>query len=63
MVPWVALRVRVYVLGGAAGKRYVGITRDLSRRLREHQCGATKQVRTAPALGDIHNSAIEHGGE
>ena len=34
--------VTVYVLEGANGKRYVGITKDLSRRLREHRAHGTK---------------------
>ena len=34
--------VILYVLKGKRGKRYVGITNDLSRRLREHHIKATK---------------------
>ena len=34
--------VTVYVLKGRTGKRYVGITGDLERRLRDHRTGATK---------------------
>jgi len=32
----------LYVLKGKRGKRYVGITNNLSRRLREHRMKATK---------------------
>ena len=35
--------ISVYVLEGkASGKRYVGITNDLPRRLHEHQCNESK---------------------
>ena len=35
--------ITVYVLQGASnGKRYVGITKDLERRLAEHRGGGTK---------------------
>ena len=34
--------VTVYVLKATSGKRYVGITRTLERRLKEHRSGATK---------------------
>ena len=34
--------VIVYVLKGRTGKRYVGITNDLERRLRDHGTGTTK---------------------
>jgi predicted GIY-YIG superfamily endonuclease len=34
--------ITVYVLKNKAGKRYVGITNDLSRRLREHRSKRTK---------------------
>jgi putative endonuclease len=32
----------LYVLKGKTGKRYIGITNDLSRRLREHRTKVTK---------------------
>ena len=34
--------VTLYVLKGISGKRYVGITNDLSRRLKEHRSGKSK---------------------
>jgi putative endonuclease len=34
--------VTVYVLKGISGKRYVGITNDLTRRLREHHSNRSK---------------------
>jgi putative endonuclease len=34
--------ITVYVLKGQNGKRYVGITNDLERRLHEHRTGRTK---------------------
>ncbi|MFB3883164.1 MAG: GIY-YIG nuclease family protein [Armatimonadota bacterium] len=37
------MAVTLYVIkGSASGKRYVGITTDLSRRLREHSRGESK---------------------
>ena len=34
--------ITLYVLKGKMGKRYVGITKNISRRLREHREKATK---------------------
>ena len=34
--------ITLYVLKGEAGKRYIGITNDLFRRLREHRYKKTK---------------------
>ncbi len=34
--------VNVYVLQGLQGKRYVGITNNLERRLKEHRSGNTR---------------------
>ena len=34
--------VIVYVLKGENGKRYVGITNDLARRIEEHRAGRSK---------------------
>ncbi|MBW1868979.1 MAG: GIY-YIG nuclease family protein [Deltaproteobacteria bacterium] len=34
--------VTLYVLKGASSKRYTGITKDLSRRLREHRSKKSK---------------------
>ena len=34
--------VTLYVLKGKTGKRYVGITNNLSRRIREHRKKSTK---------------------
>ena len=42
--------VTVYVLKGKTGKRYVGITNNLSRRLKEHQSYKTKG---SELLGDF----------
>ena len=36
------MMIKVYVLKSKAGKRYVGFTNDLSRRLREHGLKKTK---------------------
>ena len=38
--------VYVYVLRGVGGYRYVGITKNLSRRLREHNRGKNQSTRT-----------------
>jgi putative endonuclease len=42
--------VTLYVLKGKAGKRYVGITNNLSRRLQEHHLKLTKG---SQVLGDF----------
>jgi putative endonuclease len=34
--------IHVYVLQGVQGKRYIGITNNLERRLSEHRSGNTK---------------------
>jgi len=43
--------ITVYVLKGTSGKRYVGITNDLNRRLAEHASGRTK---AGQVLGKFH---------
>ena len=35
-------KITLYVLKGANGKRYVGITNDLTRRLNEHRLNRSK---------------------
>ena len=54
--------VTVYVLQGSSGKRYVGITKDLARRLREHRARATK---AGQLLGDFRllltEQCADHG--
>jgi putative endonuclease len=42
--------ITLYVLKGENGKRYVGITNDLSRRLKEHRGGRSKG---SQVLGDF----------
>jgi len=42
--------ITVYVLKGERGKRYVGITNDLSRRLREHK---SKKSKAGQLLGNF----------
>jgi putative endonuclease len=42
--------VTLYVLKGKNGKRYVGITNDLERRLREH---TSKRSKGGQLLGDF----------
>jgi len=42
--------VTVYVLQGSTGRRYVGMTNDLQRRLKEHRSGCTRSGRL---LGDF----------
>ena len=37
-----AMMITVYVLKGETGKRYVGITNDLPRRLKEHRAKNSK---------------------
>lgn len=46
--------VTVYVLEGANGKRYVGITNDLPRRLVEHRSGGTKAGQLLSDFRVIH---------
>ncbi len=43
--------VTLYVLKGQGGKRYVGITNNLPRRLREHRSGNTGG---GQIIGDFH---------
>ncbi|MBW1919224.1 MAG: GIY-YIG nuclease family protein [Deltaproteobacteria bacterium] len=42
--------ITVYVLRGTAGKRYIGITNNLYRRLREHRL---KKSKAGHLLGDF----------
>ncbi len=41
--------IKLYVLKGSSGKRYVGITNDLERRLSEHR---SKRSKGGQILGD-----------
>jgi putative endonuclease len=47
----------LYVLQGDAGKRYVGITNNLNRRLQEHRSGKTKG---GQVIGEFELLYIEH---
>jgi putative endonuclease len=42
--------ITVYVLKGKSGKRYVGITNNLPRRLSEHRA---KKLKGSQAIGDF----------
>ena len=42
--------ITVYVLKGETGKRYVGITKDLKRRLKEHKA---KNSKGSQIIGDF----------
>jgi putative endonuclease len=46
--------VTVYVLEGETGRRYVGITNDLARRLKEHGSGQTHSGRLIGPFRVIH---------
>ena len=48
--------ITVYVLKGHTGKRYVGITNNLSRRIKEHQ---NKNSKGGQILGDFYLLHIE----
>lgn len=50
--------VTVYVLRGSAGKRYVGITHNLNRRLAEHRSGATKAGHLLGEFEVIHQESF-----
>ena len=46
--------VTLYVLKGETGRRYVGITNNLSRRLREHRSRSSKGGQTLGAFFITH---------
>jgi predicted GIY-YIG superfamily endonuclease len=47
--------VTLYVIkGSSTGKRYVGITGDLKRRLREHAAGMSKAGQLLGAFSLLH---------
>ncbi len=46
--------VTVYVLKGENGKRYVGITNDLARRIEEHRSGRSKGSQIIGAFILLH---------
>jgi putative endonuclease len=46
--------VTLYVLKGETGRRYVGITNNLSRRLREHRARSSKGGQTLGTFVIIH---------
>jgi len=50
--------VTLYVLKGKAGKRYVGITNDLSRRLSEHRSRHSKAGQIIGKFTVIHTESF-----
>ena len=50
--------VTLYVLKGETGKRYVGITNDLSRRLGEHRSGHSKAGQIIGKFNVIHTESF-----
>jgi putative endonuclease len=50
--------VTVYVLKGESGKRYVGITNDLSRRLNEHRSRHSKAGQILGNFTVIHTETF-----
>ncbi|MFH1984981.1 MAG: GIY-YIG nuclease family protein, partial [Pseudomonadota bacterium] len=51
--------VTVYVLRGETGKRYVGITNDLNRRLSEHLKGHSKGSQVIGKFHLLHTETFE----
>jgi putative endonuclease len=51
--------ITVYVLKGETGKRYVGITRDLSRRLKEHRSKHSKGSQVIGRFSLIHTEIFD----
>jgi len=51
--------VAVYVLKGETGKRYVGITKDLSRRLAEHRSRHSKGSQIIGRFSLIHTETFD----
>ena len=49
--------ITVYVLKGETGKRYVGITQDLPRRLREHRARKSKGSHTLGHFFVLHSES------
>ena len=50
--------ITLYVLKGKTGKRYVGITNDLSRRLSEHCCHHSKASQLIGKFTVIHTESF-----
>jgi putative endonuclease len=50
--------ITLYVLKGKAGKRYVGITNDLPRRLSEHRSGHSKAIQIIGTFTVIHTESF-----
>jgi putative endonuclease len=50
--------ITLYVLKGEAGNRYVGITNDLPRRLREHRSGYSKAGQIIGKFTVIHTESF-----
>ncbi|MCK4468876.1 MAG: GIY-YIG nuclease family protein [Desulfobacterales bacterium] len=50
--------ITLYVLKGKTGKRYVGITNNLSRRLQEHRSGKTKGSRLLDKFFVLHKETF-----
>ena len=55
--------VTVYVLEGSTGRRYVGITNNLRRRLKEHRSGCTRSGRLIGGFRLLHKEEYpDHAG-
>jgi putative endonuclease len=50
--------ITVYALKGETGKRYVGITKDLPRRLKEHRARKSKGSQTLGQFVVLHTETF-----
>lgn len=53
------MKYNVYVLQSEDGKRYTGMTNNLSRRMKEHDSGHTKTTRIMKGLKLIYKEELE----
>jgi predicted GIY-YIG superfamily endonuclease len=52
--------ITLYVLKGNNGKRYVGITNDLARRLKEHRSLRSKGSQVLGEFSVLHTETLEN---
>ena len=50
--------ITIYVLQGTSGRRYVGITNNLQRRLKEHESGKTKASHILGEFTLLHTETV-----
>ncbi len=54
------IMITPYVIQGSKGKRYIGISNDLNRRLKEHRSGSSKAGQIIGKFNLLHTEQFEN---